>query len=414
MAGVILERVSRVYPGGVTAVSELDLEAFDREFLVLVGPSGCGKSTTLRMIAGLEPVSAGRIRIAGQVVNDTPPGRRNIAMVFQGQALYPHWTVYKNLAFGLELRRRSNWLGRCWQRLPFGGHAARQDVRREIDGRVRSAAALLGIETLLARLPSELSGGERQRAALGRAMVRQPNAFLFDEPLSNLDAQLRAEMRRELKKLGRQVATTVIYVTHDQAEALTLGDRIAVLDRGRLQQLAAPAEVYDWPANRFVAGFIGSPPMNLVEGGWIQDADGAWRFVGGGWSVRVAESSLEGLACQPGRPVVFGLRPEHLRLAKAGGTEKPAEWLPAEVTATDLLGDAIAVELQPTGSDGEAAGSSSEFAGGGAQRLLLCKTSADAAWSMGDQVLVGFDMRRAHWFDAQTGQNLCRPGGVRG
>lgn len=406
MAGVILERVSRVYSGGVTAVSELDLEVFDREFLVLVGPSGCGKSTTLRMIAGLEPVSAGRIRIAGQLVHDTPPGRRNIAMVFQGQALYPHWTVYKNLAFGLELRRRRSWFGRVWQRLPFGPKAAAESDRREIDLRVRRAAEMLGIEPLLARLPGELSGGERQRVALGRALVREPDAFLFDEPLSNLDAQLRAEMRRELKKLSQRLATTIVYVTHDQVEALTLGDRIAVLDRGKLQQLGTPAEVYGWPANRFVAGFIGSPPMNLVEGGWEEDAEGRLRFVGGGWSASLDERQLsrlsrEGLACGRPRPVVLGLRPEHLRLADAVRTDELAEWLPCEVTATEPLGDAMTVELRPTGGSGQ-------------RRPLLCKTGADAEWSAGDQVQVGFDMRRAHWFDAQTGQNLCRPGGVRG
>lgn len=416
MAGVILEGVSRVYPGGVTAVSELDLEVFDREFLVLVGPSGCGKSTTLRMIAGLEPVSAGRIRIAGRLVDDTPPGRRNIAMVFQGQALYPHWTVYKNLAFGLELRRRESWFRRVWRRLPFGPGAAAGGDRRasdpqgtgpqEIDRRVRRAAELLGIEPLLARLPDELSGGERQRAALGRALVREPDAFLFDEPLSNLDAQLRAEMRRELKKLSRRLATTIVYVTHDQVEALTLGDRIAVLNQGKLQQLGAPADVYGWPANRFVAGFIGSPPMNLIEGGWSEDADGRLRFVGGGWSASLderqrSELSREGLTCRHAGPVVLGLRPEHLQLAGEERTNELAEWLPCEVTATELLGDAMTVELRPAGA-------------GEQKQLLLCKTGADAGWSAGDQVQVGFDMRRAHWFDAQTGQNLCRPGGVRG
>lgn len=416
MAGVILERVSRVYPGGVAAVSELDLEVFDREFLVLVGPSGCGKSTTLRMIAGLEPASAGRIRIAGRLVDGTRPGRRNIAMVFQGQALYPHWTVYKNLAFGLELRRRESWLRRVGRRLPFGARTAAGSDRRaidpqgvgpqEIDRRVRRAAGLLGIEPLLARLPGELSGGERQRAALGRALVREPDVFLFDEPLSNLDAQLRAEMRRELKRLSRRLATTMVYVTHDQVEALTLGDRIAVLDRGKLQQLGPPAEVYGWPANRFVAGFIGSPPMNLIEGGWGATAEGRLRFDGGGWTASLderqfSELSRDGLTCGRARPVVLGLRPEHLRLAGATRANELAEWLPCEVTATELLGDAMIVELRPAG-------------GGERRQPLLCKADADAGWNAGDQVQVGFDMRRAHWFDAVSGQNLCRPGGVRG
>ena len=406
MAGVILEQVSRIYPGGVKAVSELDLEVFDREFLVFLGPSGCGKSTTLRMIAGLEPVSAGRIRIAGRLVDDTPPGRRNIAMVFQGQSLYPHWTVYKNLAFALELRRRTSWFERVWRWISPAGRTARQGERREIDDRVRRAAALLGIAPLLDRLPGELSGGECQRAALGRALVREPEAFLFDEPLSNLDAKLRAEMRRELKKLSREVATTILYVTHDQAEALTLGDRIAVLDRGRLQQLGPPAEVYDRPANRFVAGFIGSPPMNLVEGGWREDADGRWQFVGGGWSASVDESGCEGLVRQA-RPLVFGLRPEHLKLAKmeGQGRERAVEWRLAEVTAVESLGDAMTVELMPADGGERQTGD---------RQALLCKTAANAGWGLGERVQVGFDMRRAHWFDAVTGENLCRPGGVRG
>jgi ABC-type sugar transport system ATPase subunit len=265
---------------------------------------------------------------------------------------------------------------------------------------------MLGIAPLLARLPGELSGGERQRAALGRALVREPDAFLFDEPLSNLDAQLRAEMRRELKKLSRRLATTIVYVTHDQVEALTLGDRIAVLDRGKLQQLGPPAEVYGWPANRFVAGFIGSPPMNLIEGGWSEDADGRLRFVGGGWSASLderqySELSREGLDCRHACPVVLGLRPEHLQLARTERANELAEWLPCEVTATELLGEAMTVELRPT-------------CGGEQRHPLLCKTGADAGWNTGDQVQVGFDMQRAHWFDAQTGQNLCRPGGVRG
>ena len=411
MAGVILEQVSRVYPGGVAAVSELDLEVFDREFLVLVGPSGCGKSTTLRMIAGLEPASAGRIRIAGQLVDGTPPGRRNIAMVFQGQALYPHRTVYRNLAFSLELRRRENWFKRVWQRLlgprAVAGGGRREVARQEIDHRVRRAASLLGIEPLLARLPGELSGGERQRAALGRALVREPDVFLFDEPLSNLDAQLRAEMRRELKKLSRRLATTIVYVTHDQVEALTLGDRIAVLDRGKLQQLGPPAEVYGWPANRFVAAFIGSPPMNLIEGSFSEDAEERLRFGGGGWSASLdvrlrSELSREGLTCLDARPVVLGLRPENLRVAGAKQqASELAEWLPCEVTATELLGDAMILEVRPSG-------------GGERKQPLLCKTGTDVGWNAGDQVRVGFDMRRAHWFDAQSGHNLCRPGGVRG
>jgi multiple sugar transport system ATP-binding protein len=419
MAGVVLEQLSRVYPGGVKAVSEIDLEVRDREFLVLVGPSGCGKTTTLRMIAGLEPISAGRIRIGGEIVNGVAPQFRNVAMVFQGQALYPHWTVYKNLAFGLELRGRTGWLRRTcrlWRtaRRLAGREPPASRRRDEIDERVRHVAARLGVEGLLDRLPAELSGGERQRVALGRALVRQPAVFLFDEPLSNLDAQLRAEMRRELRKLGRQLETTIIYVTHDQVEALTLGDRIVVLDRGEIQQIGTPREVYDRPANRFVAGFVGMPPMNLIEGSWGRDGskEGSSRFTGGGWSACVERSAVEQVGGEKlldqqgdGKRIVWGLRPEHIRLMK--GDEGAAALAtgcaaPARVTAVEVLGDVMTIELRPAQAEDSR------------QRPLLCKTGADGSLSPGDRVRVWFDMRRAHWFDAQTGKNLCGPGGVRG
>jgi multiple sugar transport system ATP-binding protein len=428
MAGVVLEHLSRVYPGGVKAVSEIDLEVRDREFLVLVGPSGCGKTTTLRMIAGLESVSAGQIRIGGEVVNSVAPRLRNVAMVFQGQGLYPHWTVYKNLAFGLELRGRANWLRRAWRRLAGREQVAGREQaaairrRKEIGDQVRQAAACLGIEALLDRLPAELSGGERQRVALGRALVRRPAVFLFDEPLSNLDGPLRAEMRRELKKLGGQLETTIIYVTHDQVEALTLGDRIVVLDRGKIQQVGTPSEVYNRPANRFVAGFIGMPPMNLVEGSWDAKgaADGGACFRGGGWSASMAErgiieqdvieqdvieQSAKNLRRDGATPVVWGLRPEHIRRVR-GNENEPVMGAgcvaSARVAAVELLGDAMTIELWPAEADGSQ------------QRPLLCKTDADGRLSSGDQVRVWFDMRRAHWFDARTGENLCGPGGVRG
>ncbi|HEV3025438.1 MAG TPA: ATP-binding cassette domain-containing protein, partial [Pirellulales bacterium] len=255
MASVVLAGVSRVYPGGVAAVDHLDLEIRDQEFLVLVGPSGCGKTTTLRLIAGLERASAGTIRIGDRVVNDLAPRRRNIAMVFQGYALYPHLTVHGNLAFGLELRCAADWFGRLRQRVwpvakdRVGKRRGAEAVERgQVDERVRQAAAALGIEPLLDRRPAELSGGQRQRVALGRAIVHEPAAFLFDEPLSNLDAQLRVEMRRELKQLHRRLATTMIYVTHDQVEALALADRIAVMEQGRVRQVGPPQEVYDQPS----------------------------------------------------------------------------------------------------------------------------------------------------------------------
>src|SRR5438874_5136577 len=245
MAQVLLDKVSKIYPGGVKAVDAIDLAIKDQEFIVLVGPSGCGKSTTLRMVAGLEEISDGSIRIGARVVNDVPPKDRDIAMVFQNYALYPHMTVYKNMAFGLKLRG-----------MP----------KKQIDERVQEAAKILDIVHLLERKPKALSGGQRQRVAVGRAIVREPAAFLFDEPLSNLDAKLRVTTRAELKRLHQRLRTTTIYVTHDQEEAMTLGDRIVVMKEGIIQQADTPLATYNQPRNRFVAGFIGMPPMNFFEG----------------------------------------------------------------------------------------------------------------------------------------------------
>ena len=245
MAEVILENVSKIYNGGVKAVDEIDLHIKDREFLVLVGPSGCGKSTTLRMIAGLEEISSGEIKIGNRVVNDIPPKDRDIAMVFQNYALYPHMTVHDNMAFGLKLRKFK---------------------KSDIKTRVKEAAAMLGLSEYLQRRPKALSGGQRQRVAVGRAIVRKPEAFLFDEPLSNLDAKMRVQMRTEISKLHSQLETTMIYVTHDQVEAMTMGDRIVVMKDGIIQQVADPITLYDNPANLFVAGFIGTPPRNRRNG----------------------------------------------------------------------------------------------------------------------------------------------------
>ena len=245
MAEVFLEHVYKVYEGKVEAVRDFCLDIKDREFMVFVGPSGCGKSTTLRMIAGLEEITKGEVRIGDRVVNDVAPKDRDIAMVFQNYALYPHMTVYDNMAFGLKLRKYS---------------------REEINNRVMEAAKILGLEEYLNRCPKQLSGGQRQRVAVGRAIVRKPKAFLFDEPLSNLDAKMRVQMRTEISKLHQQLETTMIYVTHDQTEAMTMGDRICVMKDGVIQQVAAPIELYDKPCNKFVAGFIGIPPMNFFEG----------------------------------------------------------------------------------------------------------------------------------------------------
>src|SRR5258706_14395698 len=256
MARVALENVSKLYPGNVKAVDAVDLSIADQEFVVLVGPSGCGKSTTLRMIAGLEEITGGTIRIGERIVNQVPPKDRDIAMVFQNYALYPHMTVYKNMAFGLKLRK-----------MP----------KAQIDLRVNEAARILDIEHLLDRKPRALSGGQRQRVAVGRAIVREPAAFLFDEPLSNLDAKLRVTTRAELKRLHHRLKTTTIYVTHDQEEAMTLGDRIVAMKDGRIQQSDTPLQMYNHPANRFVAGFIGMPPMNFFDGA-LKVVDGQMVF----------------------------------------------------------------------------------------------------------------------------------------
>src|SRR5690242_20590336 len=292
MAEIAYDAVQKVYPDGTQAVHDLDLDIADGELMVLVGPSGCGKTTALRMLAGLEEISEGEIRIGERVVNDLTPKERDIAMVFQSYALYPHMTVYDNLAFGLKLRKTP---------------------KREIDERVRRAAKVLQIDEFLKRKPRALSGGQRQRVAMGRAIVREPHAFLMDEPLSNLDAKLRVQMRAEISRLQRELGATTIYVTHDQVEAMTMGDRVAVMRRGRLQQCAPPQALYDRPTNLFVAGFIGSPAMTFGQAD-VLAADRA----------RVGETTLsiptghERLAAYVGRSVALGVRPEHLRRAGDG------------------------------------------------------------------------------------------------
>jgi multiple sugar transport system ATP-binding protein len=297
MSRIVLEAVSKHFPGGTTAVKSLDLEVSDGELLVLVGPSGCGKTTALRMVAGLEEVSSGTIYIDDRPVNDMEPRHRDIAMVFQGYALYPHLSVYDNMAFSLKYRRA----------VP----------KAEVTKRVTEAARILELEPLLDRKPRQLSGGQRQRVAMGRAIVRQPRAFLMDEPLSNLDAKLRVQMRAEIAQLQRSLGTTTIYVTHDQTEAMTLGSRVAVLNQGVLQQIASPQEMYRNPANLFVAGFIGSPPMNLIDARFERGSDGS-----GGPQVTFGSHRLgippqvttdrPGLERYLGRDIVLGVRPEHL------------------------------------------------------------------------------------------------------
>jgi len=392
MAEVVLEHVTKVFPGDVRAVDDVSLTIRDREFIVLVGPSGCGKSTTLRMIAGLEDVTAGTIRIADRVVNDVAPKDRDIAMVFQNYALYPHMTVHRNMAFGLMLRRRHA----AWDNplaLLFSPRRYRlaRDERREIDRRVRSAAAMLGIEELLHRRPKALSGGQRQRVALGRAIVREPKAFLFDEPLSNLDARLRIEMRAELKRLHRRVQTTTIYVTHDQEEAMTLGDRVVVMKDGVVHQVGTPFEVYEYPVNRFVAGFVGTPPMNFLAGRVVRDGD-RLVFDEGANRLPLCAAHQQRLAGLVERPVIMGVRPEMLR------------------PACDASGAVLNLHLdvvEPLGERMDVFGSTPRHA------HIVCRIDARHRLAEGTQVAMEVDMGRVHFFEpGECGRNLGLPAGA--
>ena len=323
MASVSLAGISKIYPGDVYAVRDLDLEIHDGEFLVLVGPSGCGKSTTLRMVAGLETISDGTLKIGDRVVNDVHPRDRDIAMVFQNYALYPHMTVEQNMSFALKMRKAP---------------------KAEIKERVAWAADLLGLQDLLKRKPKALSGGQRQRVALGRAIVRKPAVFLFDEPLSNLDAKLRVETRAEIKRLHRQLNTTTIYVTHDQEEAMTLGDRVVVMEGGIKRQAAPPLEVYQHPADRFVASFLGMPPMNFFEGR-LEHTDGAMWFVGEDARLRLDDVPTEWLAGQSQRNVVAGIRPESFEIQNTPPGES-ASAVGATVLVTEPLGSTMDVYLE--------------------------------------------------------------------
>jgi multiple sugar transport system ATP-binding protein len=323
MAEVSLRGIKKIYDKNVVAVQDFNLEIADREFVVLVGPSGCGKSTTLRMIAGLEEITAGELYIGGKLMNSVAPRDRDIAMVFQNYALYPHMTVYDNIGFSLRMRK-----------LP----------RKEIDLKVRHAAETLDITELLDRKPKALSGGQRQRVAIGRAIVREPKVFLMDEPLSNLDAKLRNQMRAEIIKLRQRVNTTFVYVTHDQTEAMTLGDRIVVMKDGFIRQAGTPQEVFDRPADLFVAGFIGTPQMNFLDAE-LQENEGLYSVLAGGFSLAVPESLSSALRKKgtPPGPVVIGIRPEHLRLSDEG--------LPATVDVLELMGSTINLHADVGGTD---------------------------------------------------------------
>ena len=315
MADVVLKDVDKRYDKN-TVVRNVNLDIKDREFVVLVGPSGCGKSTTLRMIAGLEEVTSGEIHIDGKRVNDVPPKDRDIAMVFQNYALYPHMTVYENMAFGLKLRKYP---------------------RSEIEARVNETAGILGIGHLMSRKPKALSGGERQRVAVGRAIVRKPKVFLFDEPLSNLDAKLRVQMRTEISKLHNRLDATIVYVTHDQVEAMTMGDRIAVMKDGEVQQVAAPLELYEKPVNRFVAGFIGSPGMNFLEGKVVFD-NGHAEFDEGGVRLPIPDGMRDALAPWRDREVTFGIRPEDITSVDTKKDWEEARRIMATVEVVEPMG----------------------------------------------------------------------------
>ena len=405
MARVDLERVTKVFPGGVKAVDGISLGVADQEFVVLVGPSGCGKSTTLRMVAGLEELTDGVIRIGERVVNRVPPKDRDVAMVFQNYALYPHMTVYKNMAFGLKLRG-----------FP----------KAQIHERVTHAARTLDIEHLLERKPRELSGGQRQRVAVGRAIVREPAAFLFDEPLSNLDALLRVTTRAELKRLHQRLRTTTIYVTHDQEEAMTLGDRIVVMKDGVIQQADPPLITYNHPANRFVAGFIGMPPMNFFDG-VVRSIDGRLTFEegkvegagdrgplsrggaktapagplnrggeltlpGNGFRLLIPAHLTERLAGAGavGRHVVLGVRPEHFYLRPVHDGDRPAQALTMRVNVIEPLGNNMDVYLSTTLSD-----------------PVVARVEAQEGLRVDEQATLYVDLRKVHLFEpGETGMNL--------
>ncbi len=375
MADVLIDSLSKVYPEkggpGVTAVKNITLHIEDREFMVLVGPSGCGKSTTLRMIAGLEEISGGSVKIGGQVVNDVLPKDRDIAMVFQNYALYPHMTVYENMAFGLKLRK-----------FP----------KADIEARVKEAAAMLGLEELLGRKPKALSGGQRQRVALGRAIVRKPKVFLFDEPLSNLDAKMRVSTRTEISKLHARLGATMIYVTHDQVEAMTMGDRICVMKDGNIMQVAAPLDLYNHPANLFVAGFIGSPPMNFFRG-TIRRAGARVSFVednpsGTPLTIALDEALAGRSSAYVDQKVVFGVRPEAIHDSLTVSPPDPERTADVKVEVSEPMGSETLLYLD-TGATS-----------------FIARVNPTDRFDAGQRVQVTFDLTHAHLFDPATEQVL--------
>jgi multiple sugar transport system ATP-binding protein len=390
--------VSKVYPDGTRAVSDFGIEIEDGEFMVLVGPSGCGKTTALRMVAGLEDISEGVVRIGERVVNHVPPRDRDIAMVFQSYALYPHLSVYDNIAFGLKLRR---------------------EKKAEIDKRVKEAAKILGLEPFLKRKPRALSGGQRQRVAMGRAIVRQPQAFLMDEPLSNLDAKLRVQMRAEIARLQDDLGVTTIYVTHDQVEAMTMGDRVAVMRKGELQQVADPQELYDRPVNLFVGGFIGSPAMNMVEA-TLERANGGLSAELGAHRIALGEETLSArpaLKAFEGRKVILGIRPEDLEDATLESDAPDDRRLRGKVELREALGAEIMVhftvdappaltedvrELAQDVGDERAV----QQEEGVSETSMVGRFGARSQVKEGETADVVVDTRALHFFDPDTGSGI--------
>ena len=370
MASISCRHVKKVYPGNVVAVPDFSLEIADKEFIVFVGPSGCGKSTTLRMIAGLEEISGGEMYIGDRLINDVPPKDRDIAMVFQNYALYPHMTVYKNMAFGLELRK-----------MP----------KDEIDKRVREAAKILEIEHLLDRKPKALSGGQRQRVALGRAMVRNPAVFLLDEPLSNLDAKLRVQMRTEITKLHKRLQTTFIYVTHDQTEAMTMGTRIVLMKDGVMQQNDTPQNLYDFPENLFVAGFIGTPQMNIFRVKLEKGVDGVYAVFGEN-RIKVPAGKLQRFTSDSyiGREVYMGVRPENIHDEQAFLAASPDSIIDVSVEIVELMGSETYLYLSTSGKSDN----------------IVARVDPRSPARAGDKIPVALDANRLHFFDIETEKTI--------
>src|SRR3954469_5993601 len=392
MAVVELEHVAKVYDDGTRAVNDLNLDIQDGEFVVLVGPSGCGKTTALRMVAGLEEISEGVLKIGDRVVNDMTPRERDIAMVFQSYALYPDLTVYDNIAFSLKLHKTP---------------------KTEIDRRVRDAARVLDLEPFLERKPRALSGGQRQRVAMGRAIVRQPQAFLMDEPLSNLDAKLRVQMRAEISQLQHRLGTTTIYVTHDQVEAMTMGDRVAVMRKGELQQVATPQELYDEPVNLFVGGFIGSPAMNMLEA-TIERSNGG--FAANFGTQKLALSDNAALSEYEGRDVIVGIRPEDIEDASQAADGDPSRRLKGHVELREALGSEIMVRLsvdaRPAQTDevqelrDDVGAPTSGNDGGDPKAMIVGRFTPRSRVAIGDDTEAAVDTRNLHFFDPETGLGI--------